>query len=84
MLGQVSITFLLRGESINLDNKVYEKLTSVSSHVWNKLFSNGEDDFRNKRMTNVYKLFGRYQDLERMFLQFRDHSYTSDGKYKGG
>ena len=35
-------------------------------------------------MTSFYKLFERYQDPERKLHQLRDHSYTTDAKFKDG
>ena len=57
-------------------NVMYEEFASVSSHICNRLFSIGEDGFGTRRFTSIYKLFGRYQDPKRKFLQVKDHSYT--------
>ena len=46
---------------------MYAKFTSVSDHICNGLFSIGKYGFRTIRMTSFCKLFGRYQDPERMF-----------------
>ena len=66
-----------------MGNGVYDEFASVSNQVSNRLFSIVEDDFITRRTASVWKLSRRHQDFERKFLQPRDHSCTSDGKFKG-
>ena len=67
-----------------MDNGVYEKFATVSSHTCNGLFLIGENGFGTRRMTSIWMLSTRYQNFEGLFLQLRDHSCTPDEEFKGG
>lgn len=45
----------------------YEKFKTVARHIFNKLFSIGEDDFRVRRMYYLCKLLERYMILKESF-----------------
>ena len=60
---------------------VYEEFTSVSGYVFYGLFSIGEDGFRTRRMTGVWKLYGRHKKFEDKFPQLRDYSCISVGEF---
>ena len=47
---------------------MYEKSTSVSCHIYNGLFSIGEDGFETRIITRFCKLFGRYKILKENFI----------------
>ena len=70
--------------SIDMGNGVYEESTSISSHIFYRLFSTGEYGFRTRRMAGVRKLFGRHKDVEVKLPQLRDHSCTLNRESKGG
>lgn len=62
--------------SADMENEMYEEFTTVSCHICNKLFSDDEDGFETRRMTWLYKLYGRYEDPERKLQPLRAHSYA--------
>ena len=74
-----SLTSTFVDGSADMGNGVYEELTPVSGHVCYRLFSIGEDGFRTRRMTGVWKLSGRHKNFKNKFPQLWDHSCTSDG-----
>ena len=66
-----------------MGNKMYDPSKTVYCYICNRLFSVSEDGFGTRRMTSLYKLFGRHKDLKEKFQQLRAHSYTTDAKFKG-
>ena len=62
-----SVTPSLRNGSAYLGNGMYAEFMSVLGHICNWLFSIGENGFRTRKMTSLYKLFRKYQDPERKF-----------------
>ena len=74
-------------EYLNLTYRLvwmYEELTTVSGYVYNKLFSIGEDGFGTRRMTNIWKLHGRYQAFTKKLPQLKHHPCNPNGEPKGG
>ena len=65
-----------------MGNGVYEEFTPVSGYICNILFSVDEDGFGTRRIASVCKLFRRYQDLKKKLFEFKNHSRTSDRKFK--
>lgn len=57
------------------------ELASVSDYVCNELYSIGEDGFRITKIVSICKLFGRYQNFERIFFFSLDsYSQTHNSK----
>ena len=75
--------FHFGGRDINLGNEMYEEFKTVLDNVCNGLFSVSEDGFGTRRMTSIWKLFGRHQAFKRMFSQIRYRSCTPDGEPTG-
>lgn len=65
-----------------MGNGMYEKSTPVSSYVCNRLYLVGEDGVRTRRVARFCKLFRRYQESARKFIEFTVHSCTKDGEFK--
>ena len=72
-----------RDESFTMGNGMYEKLTTISGYVCNRLFSIGEDGFRTRRIASVCKLFGGYKQSEREVFPSRDYLCTKNVEQEG-